>query len=232
MDLLTYAQIKANIQRETDTETEDFIQPLELLQYVNEGIDKAEAEIHALGMEDEYFLSRVNLALVQGQEEYDLPSDIYANKIRRIMYANGSTIFPINRSRKKRFDVYTEFKQFPPGTNYYEYFIFNPTAGAKPKLLLMPQAQETSAANVKIWYIRNANTMVDDDSVCDIPEFHSFIEKYAKWKIYFKEGNPAAADAAAELQADKTQMIETLQNMVPDDNSQIEGDLSHYQEMS
>lgn len=232
MDFLTYAQIKTNIQAQTDTEAEDFIQPAELMGYVNEAIDIAQADIHKLGMEDEYFLSRTYIPITVGVEEYELPTDIYSNKIRDVVYELGTTIFPIKRARKRRFEIYSEFTQFPPATNYYLYMLINPYAGQKPKMLLMPASRETSATRVRMWYIRNANKMVDDASVCDIPQFHMFIEKYCKWKIYMKEGNPIAVDAAIELEAERKQMIETLENMVEDDNSQIPADYTTYTDLS
>jgi hypothetical protein len=232
MDLLTYDQIKTKIQRDLDLETEDFIQADELLGYVNEAIDECEAEIHKLGMEDYYFLTRGFISLVTNQEEYDLPSDIYANKIRRIMYENGNVIFPVRRLRKDQFELYAIYKQYPPPSNFYCYMVINPTAGAKPKILLVPKARETSASVCRIWYIRNANKMVNTASVCDIPEFASFIIKFAKFKCLQKEGNPQQDSAKQELEEQRKLMQETLENMIPDDDSKIPADFSTYTEMS
>lgn len=232
MELRTYAQIKSKIEQDLDIETEDFIQPDELLGYVNEAIDECEAEIHKLGMEDEYFLTRSHIPLTLGVEEYDLPSDIYANKIRRLMYERGNVIFAIKRLRKDQFELYATYKQYPPPSNFYVYMLINPTAGDKPKILLIPQARETDSSVVRIWYIRNANKMVDDTSVCDIPEFAPFIIKFAKWKVLQKEGNPGMDAAKEELESQRQLMKETLENMVPDDDSRIQVDVSTYQEMS
>lgn len=232
MDLLTYGQIKTKIQMDLDLETEDFIQANELLGYVNEAIGECQSEIHKLGMEDHYFTSRAFISLILDQEEYELPTDIYANKIRRVMYEKGNIIFPVRRLRKDEFELYAIYKQYPPPSNFYCYMIINPTAGGKPKLLLIPKSRETDAGVCRVWYIRNANKMVDDDSVCDIPEFVSFVIKYAKYKCLQKEGNPQQDSAKSDLEEQRQLMKETLENMVPDDDSKIQGDLSIYQEMS
>src|SRR5574343_1459592 len=119
MDLLTYGQIKTKILMDLDLETEDFVQAAELLGYVNEAIDECESEIHKLGMEDHYFTSRAYLPLVINEEEYELPSNIYANKIRRVMYHKGNIIFPVRRLRKEEFELYEIYTLYPPPSNFY-----------------------------------------------------------------------------------------------------------------
>lgn len=231
MELLTYADLRTKVEKDLDLETEDFIQSDEMIGYFNEAIDECEAEIHKLGMEDEYFLKKTALPLVQGQEEYDLPTDIYANKIRHVVYKNGTKIFTIKRCRKDKFLKYADYQLSPP-TDFYEYFIINPTAGEKPKIVLLPASRETSSTNVTIWHIRNANKLVGDDSVCDIQEFSSFIIKFVKWKVLQKEGHPGQDSAKQELEEQRQLMKETLENMVPDEDSEIPGDYSIYEEMS
>ena len=74
--------------------------------------------------------------------------------------------------------------------------------------------------------------MVDDTSVCDIPQFATFIYKFAKWKILQKEGNPGVDSAKEELESQRQLMKETLENMVPDEDSKIPLDLGVYSDMS
>ena len=44
----TWAQVKTKIMNDLDLNEETFIRPSELLEYCNEAIDEAEAEIHTL----------------------------------------------------------------------------------------------------------------------------------------------------------------------------------------
>ena len=231
----TFAEIKAKVERETDMEAEDFVQPQEFIDYVNDGIDEVESEIHKLGLEDEYFLKYSYIPLNLGVEEYDLPTDIYSNKIRRIVYKSGSTnLYTIKRLRGRlKFEELESINQ--NGTiDYYKYMIINPDPSALPQLLLVPSARETSTTNVKIWYIRNANRWIADDTQnCDLPEIAmNYLYAYVAWRIYSKDGTGKQGEAMARKDDLKKQMIETLTNMVPDEDSEMDKDLDLYVELS
>lgn len=227
MRIWTYSEIKTKIEEDLDLEDETFITDNELLAYANEAVDEAEAEIHTVY--EDYFLTKASLALVQGTEEYALPEDIYGNKIRRIMYRNGGDVYTVARIRDwRKFEEYTLELAYQSSTRY-RYFIINSTVGA-PKIVLSPPAKETSAANVTIWYLRNANRFTDDDSECDIPEFVSFVIQYMKVRCYEKEGNPLVQKALADLEQQRAQMNATLTAMVVDDDNEMEPDLSIYNE--
>jgi len=97
MKFYTWAEIKAKVQRDLDIESEVFVNDAELLGYCNDAIDEAEAEI--MGVYSDYFLARETITLVSGTETYSLPSDIFAHKVRRVMYNNGSSVYEIRRMR-------------------------------------------------------------------------------------------------------------------------------------
>jgi hypothetical protein len=222
----TWAQIKTKVKQDLDLEDEVFVTDTELMDYCNEAIDEAEAEIHTLY--EDYFLNKSAITLVQGTSDYALPSDIYAHKIRRIIYQNGATIYTIDRLKDwKKFEQ-KAVTDYYPGTNCYSYLILNAAAGT-PKISLVPTAQE-SGAYVTMWYIRNATRMTADASICDIPEFINFIFQYIKVRVYQKEMNPNAQTAVAILQQQRELMQSTLGTMVPDADNTIEMDLSHYEE--
>ena len=224
----TWAEIKAKVQADLDIEGETFVRSAELLGYANEAIDEAEAEIHALY--EDYFLSQATIALVQGVQEYDLPSDIYAHKIRRFVYSNGSSIFTIDRAKDwKKFET-KAVADNNSTSDLYQYFITNQTAGS-PKIVLIPSARETGNFGV-LWYIRNANRLVDDTSVCDIPEFINFIFYKIKTLVYKKEGHPNIATAEIDLNKEQERMLGVLAQMVPDAGNEIEVDTSFYEEMN
>lgn len=223
----TYAEIKAKILRDLDLEDESYISATELLDYVNEAIDEAEAEIHTLA--EDYFLVRGAITLVSGTDDYAFPSDIYGMKIRELWYKNGSTYREIDRLRDwNKIGNYIAGLTTSSSAGNYSYFIVNETAGA-PKIVFTPPVLE-SGAYVRISYLRNAQRMTVDASVCDIPEFVSFVIQYAKVRCYEKEGHPNLSLALAVLEQQRAQMNDTLQNMVLDNENTIEADMSFYGE--
>lgn len=225
----TYAEIKTKVTQDLAIEDEDFIQTGEFLGYVNEGIREAEAEIHSLY--EDYFLTKATITLVQGQEEYDFPADVYANKIRRIMYRNGSDVYTLERLRDwKKFENYT-IELINQTSTRYEYLLLNSTPG-EPTIVLSPPAK-TAGPYVTIWYLREANRLVADTDLCDIPEFVNFVMQYVKVRCYEKEvGHPSLPKAMQDLEQQRAQMNGTLAQMVPDADNKIEGDYSTYEEMS
>lgn len=233
MTLKTYAQLKTIIERELDLEQEVFVQTAEMLEYFNQAVNEAEANIHKLGLEDDYFLTSANLSLTSGSASVTLPSNIYAAKIRAVIYKNGGTIYEIKRMRNsKRFLSKTLIDYENSSNPEYVYLLKNDSNTAGIKMHLSPTAKETSTTNVTCWYIRNATALSADADECDIPEFYSFILAFVKYRILDKEGHPNADNAKIDLEAQRKLMIETLENMVPDEESELEQDQSHYEEMS
>jgi hypothetical protein len=234
MEYKTFAQIKTKIDRELDLETEDFIQEDELKEYVNDAIEVAQAEIHKLGIEDEYFLTKSTIDLVDDQSDYDLPTNIYSNKIKFIEYSNGTLKYPVRRLRMKdKFD-YVEWANQNNSTGDYRYLIRNDSAAGKPVIELVPKANETTSDAIKIWYYRNANKWTDDDTeYCDLPEIAlQYVYAYVRYRCMDKEGHPNQMEAKDLAEKSRILMINTLTNMVPDEDSEIIPDLSFYDEFS
>jgi hypothetical protein len=224
----TWAEIQSKIEADLDLQDEAFIQEGELLGYANEAIDEAEAEIH--GLYEDYFITRSTITLVVGQEEYSLPSDVYAHKIRRLVYDDGGRVYTVDRIKDwHKFEEYAIQKNYGTG-EIYRYFVVNSTAGA-PKILLVPKATE-SGNKIAIWHIRNANRLAVSTDICDIPEFINFIFQYMKVRVYEKEGHPNLTKAMQDLEQQREQMVSTLAAMVPDGDNTVEADMSAYEEMN
>jgi len=94
---------------------------------------------------------------------------------------------------------------------------------------LFPDVGRTGT--LRVWYIRNATVLVLDDDVCDIDEFENYIIQYVKTQAYLKDGDPRADDSKILEEQMKVKMIETLEDMIDDDeDDKIEMDTSHYDE--
>lgn len=89
--LYTYAMMKEKLENDLDLIDEPLVSEAELLGYINEAIEDSETAVHTLGIEDTYFLANDFIYLNPAQSTYDLPADIYANKLRKLYYANPST---------------------------------------------------------------------------------------------------------------------------------------------
>jgi len=225
----TWAEIRAKIKRDTDTEDEVFVRTEELLEYANDAIREAEAEIKSLY--DDYFLTKTDMDLTQGVSEYSLPTDIYAHKIRRVIYNNGSSVYTIERIQDwKKFESKAIADNFST-SDLYQFFVFNPTVG-DPKMILVPKARETATGVMTVWYQRDANRLAVDTDICDIPEFISFVFKHIKHAIYEKEGHPNMDRAYRDLNVERKRMEGVLATMVPDAKNEIEMDYSFYEEMN
>ncbi len=236
MSYPTFGDIREEVELELDLESEDFISQTDMIDYFNEAVRECEASIHKLGIEDLYFKRRAFLPLVSGENEVQMPDDIYAFKIIRIIYAGpGNKTYTIKKMRKDiHYEDMEDLRVNNTSSDWYEYEILNNVVDEDggPVIYLTPASRETSTENVVIFYIRKANRCVDDNSICDIPAFESFIKKYAIWKCYKKEGHPNTGDALQDLNGERELMIETLTNMVPDNDSVIEKDMSGYDEMN
>lgn len=227
----TLAEIIAKVEKDLDIEGEDFVKRDELIGYINEGIDFCESKVHDLN--EDYFLSSGAVTLVTGTNIYDLPTDIYGDKIREISYRQGTRTYEIKRLRNwKKFKIYELDRAFGPQGPAVElcYMLLNSTPGA-PQILFTPEVQETGPY-VTIWYLRQANRLVNDSDVMDIPEAAQYIIQFAKMSCYEKEGHPNLGGAMIKLEALRTELLGNLQIRSPDNNDEIEMDLSIYSEMS
>lgn len=224
----TLGQIVTKLRKDLDLESEVFVRPDEIIEYINEAIDEAEAEIHTLY--EDYFLTDATLSLVSGSDEYELPSDIYAHKIRRIVYNNGSSVYTMERIRDwKKFEVYTTAKNFN-SSDLYQWYIINKVA-AEPRIRLVPKARETGAF-AEVHYLRQANRLEESSDICDIPEFVSFIFQFVKCKVYEKEVHPNYEASMIALERQRMLMQGTLAGMTPDAHNEIEMDYSYYEEFN
>ena len=219
----TYLEIKNKVLRDLDLEDETFISAAEFMDYVNQAIDFVENQIHTIY--EDYFLVYDTLNLVGGTQKYALPTDIFANKIRGILYNDGSKKYVIKRMKRIHNSMYTQGNE-----QFYQYILVNDaTDGYRMMFFPTPSASETS--HITRWYLRNATRMVDNTSICDIPEFTSFV--IAKTKALCKQKeNSGVPVNEMELMVDLEQknMLETLSSMTDDEDTEVQMDLSFYRD--
>lgn len=225
----TYLQLTTKVRDDLDLTEETFIDDTEMLAYANEAIDRCEQLVHTLY--EDYFLTKANISLVNGTDEYPLPDGIYAHKIRRMMYINGSQVYKVTRIGDwKKFEAYA-LDRVNSNSNLYQYFLINSVVGA-PRAIFTPIPRETVTDVITLWYIRQANRLAVDADILDIPEAAGYLIQYMKMRCLEKEQNPMLEKAVSDLAVEKALLESTLASMVPDAENNIEPDFSSYEEMS
>lgn len=227
MELRTYTDIITKLNNDYDLTDENFISETELLGYLNEAIDDAEAIVHNLHHEDKYFLTRSTFSWVSGTQDYALPTDIYSNKIRVINYNDGTEKYEIRRLK--------DLKKIPflEATDPYQYLIINTTASGV-RARFYPTPAITNSTYVEIWYIRNMlrmTTSAASTNVCEVPESVNFIYQHCKKNIAKKMRRPdLIAQEESDLKMQYDLLLSNLKDMTADDNTVMEMDLSSYWE--
>ena len=152
--------MKAKVFTDNDLLDEVFVSPNEVAGYFNEALNEGAAEI--IELNQEYYKTFSYLPIVAGTGVYSLPTNIYANKIRGIMYSNGSQIYEIKRYRRRdKFSAMAMTDQYGVNDDY-RYDLMNHTPG-QAQLVFHPVARETailpptsgSFTPVTLNYIRN-----------------------------------------------------------------------------
>jgi hypothetical protein len=94
-------------------------------------------------------------------------------------------------------------------------------------------AIDITAAGTGVLSVSIAATQtIVDNTLLDIPEFLKFVWQWAKCRCLEKEGDPRLGGAAATLTQQRQQMVDTLTEIQPDDQNEVEADFSQYTEMS
>jgi hypothetical protein len=207
----TWAEIKAEIQSEYDLSEETFVDAAELLQYANSAIEDIEKEIHTI--HDKYFHAEANLSLVTNTQDYNLPSDIFANKITGIYYNNGGTKYEV-----KEIKDLSEIIDINLNDDY-RYKIVNTTSGGT-KIRLYPTSRETSS-NITLFYRRRIKLFVLDADNLDVPEAKEFLKQYVIDKVANKERMTPDAQESPALSRKRKALLDSLESMIDDNNNEI-----------
>jgi hypothetical protein len=208
----TLAQIIERVDNELDLTDEVMITSAEKTAYVNAAINDVEQLI--IPLYEDYFLQKESLALVSGQSEYDFPSNIYAHKIRKVFYSNGTEKYEIRRIR--RLSDVPEVDD----SDDYRYLVLTTSSGGF-KIKFYPASRETSSANVEIWFLGNAKVLSADSDTMNIPEAFNLIVEKVKLMCARKEGHPTQITLEAEVDKQERRFIEVIAAMVPDEDNEI-----------
>lgn len=226
----TFGDLRSQLEMELDTEDEGFVQETELQNYFNTGITIIESEIVKLGLREKYLQKETFVSTVANQSDYAIPTDIVANKIRKMIYRNGNTIYPIKPLRTEdSYETEDVYNVYAP-SEYYRYSIYK--TGELNILRLTPKALLSVSNAIRLVYFAKLNRFTADSVNCDIPDIcYEYLLSYVRYRVYGKETHPNTAMERGDQMALLTLLRETLQNQVADpDMDLLDGDYSHYEE--
>ena len=224
----TLKQLRERIQADLDLEDETFIIDSDINSWINDAIRKAEAEIHTLY--EDYFLAEASITVTAGTKLYDYPSDVYANKIRKILFHDSgkTTSHEVKRVKNLINASTRDIYDTTSGSNYIlEWSPINDATDGR-KIRIFPEIARSGT--LRVWYIRNAKQLSADTDTCDIDEFERYVLQSVKTECFFKDGDPRAIQSKQLEEQLKQDMINTLSNMVPDNNTEIPMDFSFYED--
>ncbi len=232
-----YLEASNKVLSDLDMLEESFVLPDELAGFFNEAVESAEADIHRLSLEEDYFLTKLPITLVSGQANYPMPDNIYNRDIRRIMFADGSNIYPVRRIRgQNKFEKIT-YAQQEASSDEYRYFLENDPTSSEDEIILVPPSRDAGDELMTMWFIRCARRIplpsegsqdATDATIIDIPTFINFIFAYVKVKIMEKAKEPLDS-YMLDLQTKRQMMADTLSGF-RDDDDVIMPDLRAYSE--
>ena len=203
------------IEMEHDLQGESFISPDEMTNYINEGIDWAESIV--IGIYEDYFLDRT--AWLSLTDEADLPTNIYANKLRKVEVAANNTA-PFNSLQL--------YKNSNLDECFVGYNLFH-RAGETPKIVF--ENIPDNYNYYRLTYTRNANRVVDGADIIDLPEIANYYAmQFVKTRCYQKERDPMSFKSSEEIMAMKQALEDTLSNITNDGSDQLQADFSFYQD--
>lgn len=214
----TWLELREEIENDHDLQEETMITASDLLSWANEAIDDAEEMVHT-ETEGKYFETETTISIVNGQSTYDLPANMYANKIVNLFYNKGDDSYEVH-------EVEEIAKIVGKTCGDFEYRIINEPDGHKLKLYPTPEAD--LADGLLLFYIRNATTIVGDASVIDIPEAHGFIKQYIGDKVINKERNTLDAPESAALKRKREALKLTLQKKTQTEKRPLSANYSYY----
>lgn len=231
MALVTLLDAKNKVIRDLDLDHESFIRDTELIEYFWDAVRDVSSQLLKMNPGDNYYLAKANISLVNGTGEYSMPSNIFGNKLVRIIYENGNRIYPVKKLKGKYvFETYHVARYSPSGIPEYKYLIQNQSTSAGFQIALVPKSQETLANALTVWYLREPEKATLDAHYIDIPEeYIQYVYSFVKVECLKKDvGNPMLEVELALKVEMRKDMIDGLSDQTADGDNEIENDMQHY----
>jgi len=232
MAYVTLQQAKDKVILDLDLDHESFIRDSELTGYFNDAVSEVNKLLMKLNGEDTYYLSNAKISTIAGTSEYALPTDIFGNKIVRVIYQSSNTdMYTVKRLRGRAMYELAQFANTSPSSkDPYKYILVNKSTSAGHKMTLFPTPQVSESNVLTVWYIREVEKATLGASLLDCPEeFIQFVYAFVKMECLKKDiGNPMLEIALQDYIRLRQDMVDTLTNQTHDGDNEIVQDFRYY----
>jgi len=246
MERRTYGQLLLEVQNELDLQNETIITDDEYVQFCNDSIQKTEGRIHDL--HEDYFRTSARMknqngtnGLISLMSKYPLPTGIYANKIREVVFNDGDLVYEVKPySPRKKFWKKEYMDQYYFDDNrvfWYELVNDVPYDPALPNnsniMMEFIPIPKITGDWINIYYLRETQKIpytANTNVYIDIPEFYDVIKFEFMAKCAFKSINPKLPKCEEWARDAVLRMTQTLACRKEDGSSRAEPDFSFYEE--
>jgi len=229
--MTTLLEMKEKIKSDLEMREEQYLPDSDIVKLINDAVSDAHKNI--VRVYEDYFLSFHSQELLATQSVLALPPDIFADKIRAMIYRDGaiqtSSITCEFGKVKSLRDALNIRNVASDSTGAMRLWMITDQAVTTRSVKLIPETGK--AGFVDMWYIRRPAIMVNDSDICPIPEFSDYVVQKAKVAYYRNDGDPRYQTEKAELLELQEQMINTLSNRtLGEDDNVIKRDVSFYED--
>jgi hypothetical protein len=211
----TRANIIAKVQDDLDLHEETVVTPDDIGQYIESAVDDAEEII--IDTYSDHFLTYEDLSVTEGDTTIDFPDDIYEGRIRGLYYSESgfTSGSPSGDGYKVKKMPFERVMNSATG-DAYTYRILNSTSTGQ-KFHIFPAIEETSSIQWRLWYIRKAKRLDDDDDVLDNGIRVQYVLAHVKKAIAAKLGDPLVEIFKTELDKQEQTMKRSIGRLTDDD---------------
>lgn len=219
----TLARLTSKIQDDLELHEENFVTTDDIHEFINDAI--ADAEETIIDLFSDFFLKFIDLEVTAGQQLVDLPLDIYEGRIRGLFYNQSGfdAVNPNLQSYKLRKIPLEEVMNVQVNDDY-RYRLMNPSAETMA-LYFYPAITVDSDDQFRLWYIRQAQRLFNDNDVLEKGLRPQYILAHAKVSILDKAGDPAVIEAKEKKADQEARLTSSLARLSDDDeDSYLEPD--------
>lgn len=205
----------------------------DIKRFVNLGLRQLAQRITKL--REDYFLTYVEIDFDGSNNEFNLPSNVLINKIRKVDYYNNGCYFDIPRVDLDKYSqyigTYSSSSSIPTGYFLIQNPIPTPAEGEtaetpsvrETKLILLPPEPLTSVQSLRIYYLRNVTEMVNNSDVPEIPFSQDYLYYYAKWNVAVTDPSKAVTTDLHYKAWDEAlkNLLETYADKAPQDGGMM-----------
>lgn len=211
----TLANIVSKIQDDFDLHEETFVTTDDIKQLIEDAITDAEEII--IDSFSDFFLTYEDLSVEEGDTSIALPEDIYESRMRGLYYSeSGFDGTPARGDAYKVKKISLQRIMDAGATDRYTYRLMNSTAEGQ-KIHIFPAIDADSDNKFRIWYIRQAKRLDDDDDVLEKGLRIQYIFAHVKKAVAEKLGDPILEVYDKKLMQQEDKLKNSLSRLTDDD---------------